>query len=49
MTIENIMTMLKTREEVARTNGNTTELSLLYELVKVVEEYKRLKEESKEG
>ena len=49
MTIEDIMFMLKTRQEVAKESGNTTESSLLYELVKLVEDYKRLKEESKES
>ena len=45
MTVEQIMEILRTRQAVARESGNTTELSLLYEIMKLAEEYKRLTEE----
>lgn len=48
MTVENILKILKTREEAARMNGNTTEFSLMFELVKLAEDYKKLKERSGE-
>lgn len=44
MDADNVLRILDTRREVARENGNTTELSLLYELTKIVEEYKLLKD-----
>lgn len=46
MNVETILKILKTREEVAKMSGNTTELSLMYELVKMAEDYKRLKEQT---
>lgn len=47
MTVEQILEILKTRQAVAEDNGNTTELSLLFELVKMAENYKELLEESR--
>lgn len=44
MTVEQILTILKTREKAARINGNTTEITLINELVKMAKDYKRLKE-----
>lgn len=46
MNVETILRILKTREEAAKISGNTTELSLMYELVKMAEDYKRLKEQT---
>ena len=43
MDAQQIIEILKVRQSVAEANGNTTELSLLYELVKMAEEYKELK------
>lgn len=43
MTADQIIEILKVRQIVAKDNGNTTELSLLYELVKMAEECKELK------
>lgn len=45
MTVEFILEILKTRQEAAKMEGNTTELSFLYELTKMAENYKTLKEE----
>ena len=45
MTVENILNILITRERAARMNGNTTELSFMQELVRIVRDYKRLKEQ----
>ena len=44
MNIDTVLQILDTRRAVARENGNTTELSLLYELTKIAEEYKVMKE-----
>lgn len=44
MTVEQILIILKTREKAARINGNTTEVTLINELVKMAKDYKRLKE-----
>jgi hypothetical protein len=44
MTPEHIAEILKTREEVAKKQGNTTELSLIFELLKMAEENKKFKE-----
>ena len=44
MTVEQILTILKTREKAARINGNTTECSFVKELIKMAEDYKKLKE-----
>ena len=49
MNVETILKILKTREEAAKINGNTTELSLMYELVKMAEDYKRLKEQTEQN
>ena len=49
MNVETILKILKTREEVAKMSGNTTELSLMYELTKAMEDYKRLKEQTDEN
>lgn len=46
MTVELILEILKTRQEAAEMEGNTTELSLLYELVKIAEDYKELKKQA---
>ena len=45
MDINIVQEILKTREQIARNNGNTTELSLILELLKISEEYKELKEQ----
>lgn len=44
MEIDMIQEILKTREQIARNSNNTTELSLILELLKMSEDYKRLKE-----
>ena len=44
MNSQNIEIMLKTRLEMAKDEGNTTEESFLFSLWKLVEEYKKLKE-----
>ena len=49
MDINIVQEILKTREQIARNNGNTTELSLILELLKISEEYKELKEQSNEN
>jgi hypothetical protein len=49
MNVETILKILKTREEAAKMSGNTTELSLMYELTKAMEDYKRLKEQMDEN
>lgn len=46
METEQILKILKTREAMAKEEGNTTEISFLYELVKMAEDYKRLKEQT---
>lgn len=48
MNSKNIEIMLKTRLEMARDEGNTTEESFLFSLWKLVEEYKKLKESEEE-
>jgi hypothetical protein len=40
MKVETILEILETRKKVAQEEGNTTELSLLYELVQMAENYK---------
>ena len=45
MDINTVQEILRTREQIARNNGNTTELSLILELLKISEEYKELKEQ----
>ena len=45
MNINTVQEILRTREQIARNNGNTTELSLILELLKISEEYKELKEQ----
>lgn len=45
MEINTIQEILRTREQIARNNGNATELSLILELLKISEEYKELKEQ----
>lgn len=47
MEINTVQEILRTREQIARKNGNTTELSLILELLKMSEDYKRLKEGTK--
>ena len=47
MDINIVQEILKTREQIARNNGNTTELSLILELLKISEEYKEMKEQKK--
>ena len=49
MNINTVQEILRTREQIARNNGNTTELSLILELLKISEEYKELKEQSSEN
>ena len=44
MEINMIQEILRTREQAARNSGNATELSLILELLKMSEEYKKLKE-----
>lgn len=46
MTVDTILRILKTREEAAKMSGNTTELSFMYELTKMAEDYKKLKEQT---
>ena len=46
MNVETILKILKTREETAKMDGNATEISFIYELVKMAEDYKRLKEQT---
>lgn len=40
MTMESVLKMLNTRVQAARMSGNTTELSLMLELTKIVKDYK---------
>lgn len=49
MNVENILKILKTREEAAKMEGNATEISFMYELVKMAEDYKKLKEENEQS
>lgn len=42
MDINIVQEILKIREQIARNNGNATELSLILELLKISEEYKEL-------
>lgn len=49
MEINTVQEILRTREQIARNNGNATELSLILELLKISEEYKELKEQSNEN
>jgi hypothetical protein len=44
MTPQQINEILNTRLNMAREEGNPTETSLLYELIKIVEEYKELQD-----
>ena len=46
MSIEQILEILKTREKAAVLNGNTTELCFVKELMLIVDEYIRLKEQN---
>lgn len=48
MEINTVQEILRTREQIARKNGNPTELSLMIELLRISEEYKKLKEQSNE-
>lgn len=48
MKINTVQEILRTREQIARNNGNTTELSLILELLKISEEYKKMKEQRNE-
>ena len=48
MEINTVQEILKTREQIARNNGNATELSLILELLKISEEYKELKQQGNE-
>ena len=45
MNVETILKILKTREEAAKMEGNATEISFMYELVKMAEDYKRMMEQ----
>ena len=49
MNINTVQEILRTREQIARNNGNTTELSLILELLKISEEYKEMKEQRNEN
>ena len=49
MEINTVQEILRTREQIARNNGNTTELSLILELLKISEEYKKMKEQRNEN
>ena len=49
MKINTVQEILRTREQIARNNGNNTELSLILELLKISEEYKEMKEQSNEN
>ena len=49
MNIETVIDMLNTRLESAKKSGNTTEVSLLWELLKMSEELKGRKEREKNG
>ena len=46
MNIETVIDMLNTRLESAKKSGNTTEVSLLWELLKMSEELQELKKTS---
>ena len=48
MEINTVQEILRTREQIARNNGNATELSLILELLKISEEYKELKQQGNE-
>lgn len=43
MTLEEVDEILKVRQIVAKNNGNTTELQLITELLKITADYKKLK------
>ena len=47
MDIETVKMMVETRLKAAQANGNTTEISLMLELLKMSEEFKALKEKSR--
>lgn len=49
MNIETVIDMLNTRLESANKSGNTTEVSLLWELLKMSEELKAVKERENNG
>lgn len=49
MEINTVQEILRTREQIARNSGNTTELSLILELLKISEEYKELKQQGNEN
>ena len=49
MEINTVQEILRTREQIVRNNGNTTELSLILELLKISEEYKKMKEQRNEN
>lgn len=49
MEINTVQEILRTREQIARNNGNVTELSLILELLKIAKEYKELKQQSNEN
>ena len=40
MTVEQILQVLETRRKIAEEEGNPTELSLLFEITKMAEDYK---------
>lgn len=41
MDIDQVLKILETREKVAKQNGNTTEASFIYEVFKIVNDYKQ--------
>lgn len=44
MTLDEVNEILKVRQLVAQSNGNTTELQLIIELLKITSDYKKLLE-----
>jgi hypothetical protein len=48
MDINTVKMMIETRLKAAQQNGNTTEASLMFELLKMSEEYKALKQSQEE-
>lgn len=46
MTVEQIIEIIDTRRKAAATEGNPTEISFLYELAKMANDYKKLKEQT---
>lgn len=49
MDIETVKMMVETRLRAAQQNGNTTEVSLMFELLKMSEDYEALKKQQEEA